>query len=144
MTTTTSPNVGTRIASRLAKTVGPRRYAMWFDRSARFDYVDEQSTLCVTVPNRFIADWIDRNFHSDLHAAAHEELGQRVELDVQVAPDRFNDQRTPHEKPEVQDAPRDAVDAMPASRKPPASRRKPHPHAPRLRRKLDEFIVGPS
>ena len=79
-----SNDIAVRVADRVAASIGPRRYAMWFDRSARFDVRDGGSTLGVTVPNRFVADWIGRHFQDDLRDAARATLGHDVDLAVEV------------------------------------------------------------
>ncbi len=90
MPTSTSPDiVSSRIARRLAQTVGLHRYQMWFDRSARLDYRDQQHRLEVVVPNRFIADWIGRHFQQALQDAARDEVGCEVDLTVNVDPVPF-------------------------------------------------------
>lgn len=91
MTTTTSArSVCARIAQRLAQSVGPRRYSMWFDRTAKFNYDDEHRRLDVSVPNRFVADWIGKNFGESLRHAVNHEVGEGdVDLRVEVKPDLF-------------------------------------------------------
>ena len=46
--------IGPRIAEHVASAVGPRKYAMWFDRAAQFDYDAAGDRLFVNVPNRFV------------------------------------------------------------------------------------------
>lgn len=146
MSTTTSSDIATRIAQRLAEAVGPRRYAMWFDRSARLDYCDARQTLQVSVPNRFFADWIGRHFHDDLCEAARRELGQPVTLDLRVEPERFT-----QEEPAAPAAQRRS-EATGRSRAPAAtaSRGAAEAEAPlgttlsTLRHRLEDFVVGPS
>lgn len=86
---TVTESVCARIAQHLAKSVGERRYHMWFDRTARFDYQHDRRRLEVLVPNSFVADWIGRHFKEDLHRAARHELGEAVDLQVQIKPDAF-------------------------------------------------------
>ena len=69
-----------RIARRLSQTVGSHRYGMWFDRSAKLTYSNEEDRLQVSVPNRFVADWIGRHFQDQLQQAAKTELGDKVNL----------------------------------------------------------------
>lgn len=84
-----SNDVAVRVADRVAASIGPRRYAMWFDRSARFDLRDGGATLGVTVPNRFVADWIGKHFQADLLDAARALLGEDVAVAVEVEPEGF-------------------------------------------------------
>lgn len=90
MTATTTADMRcARISTKLAQDLGPRRYAMWFDRSAMLDYRDHQRELEVAVPNQFVADWISKNFTTHLQNAATHELGHGVTLDILVQPERF-------------------------------------------------------
>ncbi|MFA9480128.1 chromosomal replication initiator protein DnaA [Phycisphaerales bacterium AB-hyl4] len=145
MTTATSPDIAPRIAARLARTIGPRRYAMWFEQSARFTCDHDQQTLRVAVPSRFIADWIERNFRKQLADAAQQELGQPLEIDLQVTPDHFPDQRAPQAGAQQSDAPDSPTRNNPSSPKPqPPTLPRKTQAARHLRRSLSEFIVGPS
>ncbi len=62
---------------------------MWFDRSARMNYHDETRQLHVAVPNRVVADWIDRNFREQLSRAAAQETGQTVAISLCIEPGAF-------------------------------------------------------
>ena len=87
---TSTYNITARIAERLAASLGQRKYAMWFDQAAQFDYEPSDRRLTVAVPNRFVADWIGKNFEQDLHEAATGEIGSDIELNVCVDPECFN------------------------------------------------------
>jgi len=139
VTTATSINdIGTRIASRLSKLLGKRRFAMWFDQGARFQL--DGGDLRVTVANKFLADGIARQFMPQVNQAALEELGHAVCLSLVVGPTRpapGGDALTPtsgggtqtsRDKPEL--SPRRAALSTKPSRK-------------RWRKSLDEFVVGP-
>lgn len=140
MSTATQGDIAcARIARRLAAKVGAHRYSMWFDRSARIEGADEAGPLVVVAANRFVAEWIGRNFREDLEAAAREETGRELSLDIRVEPESF--------KLHVP-APAQPAAPAPAS----AASRSRHPHASLgatepalgLRYTLDDFIVGPS
>lgn len=128
-----------RVAQRLAQSVGNHRYNMWFDRSARLGWDEQQRRLDVSVPNRFVADWIDRNFQTELWRALRHELGEDVDLKVRVDPQGFQ-----HPSPDRSSADRHArLDgAERTATKAPRSRRRQTDQS--LRYKLDEFVVGPS
>lgn len=131
VSTATSPSdINARLARRIEANVGSRRYAMWFDRAARFAYNGDDQTLCVTVPNRFIADRISNDLLDNLRSAAAEELGRPVQVDIRVdAADFQQTAPTPHIAPA-------ATTPRP---------RKPHTGFQRnLRHSLDDFIVGSS
>jgi chromosomal replication initiator protein len=131
--TTSSPDpVCARIASRLAESVGEKRYSMWFGRSAKLDYCNVNNRLEVKVPSRFVADWINRHFEQDLRRAASHEVGEAVELSVEISPERF-------------EAATAAIQVARAH--PPAPVRQPLASASgarSLRHRLEDFIVGPS
>lgn len=133
MTTATSTcDISARIAHRLNQTLGPKRYAMWFDRSARFELDDNDHALRVTVANKFLADGISRQFRPQVCQAAREELGHDVRLDLgvhELAPETASAIHPP-----VADSPRDRrTQARP--------RHASHAHA--WRYTLDDFVVGP-
>lgn len=133
-----------RIAQRLERSVGAYRYGMWFDRSARLDYQDLDNRLKVAVPNRFVADWIGRNFDAHLRAAAREELGQDVDLSVYVDPAPFGEARSPRHGTDKDVAPRDGGGALAV---PPRVRERRPQHfmpAPVLRYRLEDLVVGPN
>lgn len=151
--------ISARIASRLAERVGPHKYAMWFDRSARIDLEHEARQLRVAVPNAFVADWIGRHFGSALREAAAAELGDTVDLALEVEPDRFESDRAPSSRtPEHEPSPRgqagDDISAAPTHARGIAQT---HPrlrhhartngrHRPTqpLRYRLEDFVQGPA
>ncbi len=104
---------------------------MWFDRSARFGYDDRERRLKVAVPNRFIADWIGRNFDDHLRRVAAEELGEDVKLCVQVEPEQF---------PAELSAARRETPSSPLPRRRPVDASV----SANLRYRLEHFVVGPS
>ena len=136
--TPTSVDVGARIAERIAKTVGPRRYAIWFDHVARFDYRQKDQRLRVAVLNDFYADRIGRQFGADLRQAAAGELGQTVAVDLEVDPQYFA--TSPLKTASV-------------FSNPPSKRRtavtdeltdEPRQSTDRLRHRLEQLVIGPS
>ena len=131
MTTATSiHNIGARIATRLNKTLGPKRYAMWFDRSARFELEDRDHALRITVANKFLADGIGRQFRRQVCEAARDELGHDVRLDLGV-----------HAVEPGTTPPIDSPAADPRGEKPTV---RPVYNHRRWRYTLDDFVVGPS
>jgi chromosomal replication initiator protein len=123
---------------------------MWFDRTARLDYHGESHRLDVAVPNRVVADWIDRNFREQLCRAATEEVGQQVALTLHIDPRRFVGVADIElAAPQALHAPA-APGPQPNPNARPTHSRRPHsPTPPRdgdrqLRYSLDDFIVGPS
>ncbi len=130
---TSSTDIVARVTDHLAQAVGSQRYNMWFDRSARFDFDTEQRRFEVKVPNRFVADWIGRHFQVPLRQAV-DEIGQDVGLAVCVEAELFS----------AADG-GIAVAEAPVAVEPPATARvTPTLNGPRLRHRLDDFIVGPT
>ncbi len=155
MTTTTcvSPaDITTRISEQLARTVGARRFAMWFDKSACFDYCNDGQKFRVVVPNRFVADWITRNFHQNIEDVIHNELGQNSTYDLHVDPQRFDRQEIL--QPDSAVINNQAEQSIHKTVHPPAQStridRSPYSSGSglttrrMLRHQLDDFIVGPS
>lgn len=163
--TTTADMMCARISSKLAQDLGPRRYAMWFDRSALLDYREHEQELEVAVPNRFVAEWISKNFDSHLQAAAENELGHSVTLNIQVQAHRFDGladsqavassvgrDTSKGKTSSHQNDGKAGVSLKPVVSKTTISRRSgavdmpEHRRASRtaLRHHLDNFIVGPS
>ena len=128
-TITSSGSVIARFADRLARSVGSQKYQMWFDGAARFDYDDGRRCLEMRVPNRFVADWIDRHFQPQIQAAADDVIGAGVALAVRIDADGFKaSAAAPSPAPAP---PRGATAAATPRRAAPGHR-------------LEEFVVGPS
>lgn len=172
MNTTTASDVGMRIARRLADTLGPRRYAMWFEQSAQLDYDEPEpgadgnhdavchdndddaagGTLRVAAANQFVADRIGRDFEPALRDAAQQELGRRVALRIEIAPERFAvaaSTQAAGTQPTAASAttPAARTAAPVTARTKPQAARDTHAHTTRLRglrHRLEDFIVGPS
>jgi chromosomal replication initiator protein len=72
-----------RIAEQLATTVGSERYERFFSGNATLALSGDQ--LDLDVPNRFVADWIKRNFNEMLQEVAQRETGGPVEVCIRVS-----------------------------------------------------------
>lgn len=132
-TTSSVDGICARISHRLADSVGAKRFNMWFERSAKFNFDSDQQRLEVTVPNRFVADWIGRNFEPQLRKAAGAEVGAPVQLQVSIRPDAFASTGRPAATPRL---------AVPPVTRPTHADRAASRQS--LRHQLDDFIVGPS
>lgn len=140
-----------RIAHRLSGVIGQRRYSMWFDRTARLGLSDDEHRLEVAVPNKFVADWIGRNFEGDLRHAAHQELGRDIDVRIEITPSLFADFR-PSSAPAAPLDPAVTVETALPPLSPRGTRvRQPFTAATPLptpnatfRHRLEDFIVGPS
>lgn len=144
MTTTASDNgINARIAKRLARDIGDRKYNLWFDQSARLEYHQDDRTLRVAVPSSFAANGIKRQFEKHLRHAATEELGQDVALDLEIDPDRFDQ---PAQARARSTSTVGSAEAGPAGRTRfrGSGKQAPSRKDPAFRhRKLDDFVVGP-
>ena len=139
MTTATSTHdISTRIANRLAQSLGAKRFAMWFDRSASFRVDPKKNALCVTVANKFLADGIGRQFRPQVCQAAKEELGHDVSLDLSVKP--ADDVKGAGPRAELASEPSTQVASPVKPSKPNTPKRAPA----RWRHTLSDFVVGAS
>ena len=128
--------VSERISRRIAKTVGPHKYSMWFDQTAKLDYDVHDHQLRVAVPNRFVADWIGAHFKQVLQTAAHREIGREVDLSLTIEPARFVESPTSTAK----SAPKRTKSKRPDGT---VALTGGSPR-PTFRYRLDDFIVGSS
>ncbi len=140
-TVATEMSVSARVAQRLARSAGGQRYSLWLDRSVRFQYQDEQQCLQVTVPNRFVADWVNRNFKDDLLVAAQQELGEQVGLEMRIDAGQFPGASAAGPGQDAASAaPHHASNAKAVEQPRPIQQR----HNRALRHDLKDFVVGPS
>jgi chromosomal replication initiator protein len=138
-----------RIARRIAAAVGGHRFGMWFERSARLAWCERRHCLEVTVPNRFVADWIGRHFQGQMAAAARAETDGPVNVTLRVDASAFTGRvHTPGAGGPAAagagvgadaDASRGALPRRPIRRRPMAGQ-----NGGRARHHLDDFVVGPS
>jgi chromosomal replication initiator protein len=113
----------------VADRIGPTRYRTWFGDTAEFRL--NHDSLDVMVSNSFVGNWIASNYLDDLAASAQEILGADVQVDVRVV------EMTTSSNAGVPDGPRLHGAAPKPARRTRAER-------PRLRGRLDDFVVGPS
>ena len=83
-----------RINQRLKEEIGKHRYDMWFESSAVLSF--ENDCLDVLVPNRFIADWIERHFYKYLAMAARVESASS-QVKIRIDSEAFESRRLPSE-----------------------------------------------
>ena len=157
------------ITGRLAQHVGPRKFAMWFERSARLGIEQDTGDLCVSVPNRFVADWIQRHFTDELRRSVQDTWQDRFGRSPNGFAVRFvvDEQRFERDELQRSVAARTAAAGPAGGTTPPANGYRPHgaptngharhgghdAAAPgtvpglrpiRMRHELDDFVVGPS
>lgn len=85
----TSPynGISAQVSQALQQHLGPTKYGLWFDNSAKIGIHND--TLRVSVPTKFHADWISRNFRNDLAQVASNTTGQLLDIHVEVNPEDF-------------------------------------------------------
>ncbi|MEX2215862.1 MAG: DnaA/Hda family protein [Phycisphaeraceae bacterium] len=151
ITTPASSAVTARIAERLASSVGRHRYNMWFERSARMAYTDEDHQLQVTVPTKVVADWIEAKFRDALLRCAMDEVGSPVDLSVCVDAAAFPTENEGDSR-QRSGAATAAAAHSPGDHASPRTYRASHQrwrghrdeNARTIRYQLDDFVVGPS
>lgn len=79
--------IGLRITKQLAERLGPTKFGLWFNETARIGVDD--ATVRVQVPSQFHADWITRHFQNDLKEVAARSAGRELKIEVEVTPDVF-------------------------------------------------------
>ncbi|HAI13818.1 MAG TPA: chromosomal replication initiator protein DnaA [Phycisphaerales bacterium] len=141
--TTTAQSVCARIAERLALQLGQWKVDLWFPKAAKLQYDENGSKLNLAVPSEFVARRIGKQFMGQIQVAAEGELGQSIELDIQIRPELFD--AHPRTSPATTQA-QQAMDqpAPVISRAVPSSISRPTRRPWNLRYKLDDFVVGPS
>ena len=156
-TAVTGKSVSARIADRLAESLGSRRYSMWFGHSVKLEYHDPTRRVEIAVPSRFVADWVGKNLQDEIHAAARQELGDAVGLNLRIRPEAFNGDAAPPQgglearslrvpvKPTVGVTPPSSgpAAALPVVYTPTQGRRSGRSDQP-TRLNLADFVVGPS
>ncbi|HKG73428.1 MAG TPA: DnaA/Hda family protein, partial [Aestuariivirgaceae bacterium] len=129
------------IARRLRAELGEDLYSSWFVRMEPEDYRDGQ--LAVSVPTRFLRNWIQSHYSDRLLKVAQTELGPVDAVAVRVRtrglPTRSSElvDRSEHEPPQEVAA---AVPAQPPAEKIQGDRGSPLDHACTF----EKFIVGKS
>ena len=89
-----------RIAQRLRVELGEDLYSSWFARMEPEEWSDGR--LAVSVPTRFLRNWIETHYQSRLHKLSEAELGQLDNVHVKVrtrgVPHRAADLPGPHRR----------------------------------------------
>jgi len=129
-----SSDVIVRLSDQLSRRIGRRKYKLWFDQT-RLKVSGNRVTL--TAPNRFAADWIADHFHGDVAEAAGDELGEPIELSIDV------DTSIAIKSRDAGDAGADDANQSPAPVKADAKPQAAKGGNPtKLRHRLDDFVVG--
>jgi chromosomal replication initiator protein len=136
-----------RYSQTLAQQVGERRFELWFNQAVRFDYIADDHVLRVTVPNRFVADRVHRQFAEELVQAgqAMPEIdgADRLRIAVSIEPDTLTP-GNPAAQPQV--APK--AKSTTTAEAPTSNKKLVRPQDPALagpkRHDLDSFVIGSS
>lgn len=80
-----------RLAAEIETRVGRQRFAVWFEKSARFRLTHDgpEHGLEVVVPNDFISDWIGKHFARPIEEASAAIFGCSLVLRFTISPDLF-------------------------------------------------------
>lgn len=122
----------------LATTIGPQKYRIWFKNSTTLAFCD--GYLKISVPNSFIAGWIENHFSKEIRQAVRSVTGTDAKVTFTVNAELSGHQgRTSLDSQSPATTPAQ-VRRLPnrASKKPPTDGRE------KLKFKLDTFVVGSS
>lgn len=122
-----------RVLAAVQTRIGPRKFNAWFKHGTRVGIEDGRVKL--SVPNSFVANWIDAHYHDDIAAAVADELDRECSVLVTVDP-----QLNVGVRKRQLDMQADIVSRTAEGR----TRQAPREESRTLRHKLDTFVVGES
>ncbi len=133
---TEKDDIISRIRARLAEHIGSQKYKIWFHNSTHMALAN--GFLKVGVPNVFVGSWIESHFAEAIARSAREMLGRELQIMFSIEPDLFRNIRKTQLNSQAKSVNRGGetapavagVDVGTAAR-------------PRLRGRLDDFVVGP-
>jgi chromosomal replication initiator protein len=126
----------TAITEALSQRIGPQKYKIWFQNSARFTLAD--GYLRISVANPFLATWLEGHFLKEIRAAAQAVAGSLPEISFTVDAGLGGErQRAPVESRPVPALKGRVSSYHTAESVSPGA-------AEGLRLTLDTFVVGPS
>jgi chromosomal replication initiator protein len=135
------------LEDQLAQRIGDAKFQRWF-AAAQFD--TNQQQLQVTVPTRFVSDFITRHFFATLKQLAHQHLGEKASVGIQIntqapTPTTSTETESAAAAPTTPPTPNDA----PASTNVPPAKPSTRASLPisvkrHLRYNLQDFVVGQS
>jgi len=125
----------------LAAKVGQQKFRIWFKNSTEMSLAD--GYLKVSVPNSFIASWIENHFSNEISQAVRSVIGASVKVTFTVNPDlsghqgraQLDSRGVAPAAPQAGHQPRFHADPR---------RKKPGEGRERLKFSLDTFVVGSS
>ena len=121
------------ILTALQDRIGPQKFNAWFKHCAHLNI--EDGHVKVSVPNPFVASWVETHFLADISAAVHGETGKQPAVVVTIDPSLSGELR----KRQL-DAQADIVSKATDGR----ARPRIQPAATELRHNLKDFVVGES
>lgn len=117
----------------LAERIGPQKFNAWFKATTRFSV--EHGRVKLSVPNPFVASWIENHFMADLEGAVLTAMGQACPVMVCVDPALSGQFRK-------RQLDTQATQVTRSNNGGGGNSTPPQPTA--LRHKLDDFVVGPN
>jgi chromosomal replication initiator protein len=131
----------------LAEKIGPQKYRIWFKNSTTFTLADEY--LRISVPNLFIAGWIENHFLSQIDQAVQEVTGTSARIAFTVDPELSGHQRPTQldSTAQLTAKTKSLLKSSKTKTRAASSKRPVSPGAVRLAQMkltLDTFVVGPS
>jgi len=135
---TRTESVEQRILARLSEIVGPNNYKVWFHNSTHMIVAD--GFLKVGVPNVFVGSWIENHYAEAISTAAREVLGKDVHVNYAIEPSLFGQLRKTQLNSQAESVQKAGLRGreLRTGYAPVAG-----PPRPRLRGRLDDFVVGP-
>jgi chromosomal replication initiator protein len=122
-----------RVLAALQARLGPQKYNAWFRHGTRISIVSGH--VRVSVPNSFVANWVDSHYRADVAEVVQELTGLQCPVLVTVDPEL-----TGRLRKRQLDQQAEIVSRANAGR---ARPREPRPQ-PQLRFRLQDFVVGHS
>ena len=121
------------ILADLQKRLGPRQYNAWFRHGTTVSL--EDGHVKVSVPNPFVANWIEKHYSSDVSAAVESAAGERRPVVVTIDPELSGEMR--RKQLDVQ------ADIVAQARTGTGRQRTTYVAAPApMRHRLADFVVG--
>jgi len=121
-----------QVLSVLHRRIGTQKFNAWFKQGSRLSV--ENGHVHVLVPNAFVGHWIEAHYHEDIRAAA-EGVARPAAVTISIDPSLSNRLRRGQLDRQA-DLVTKAAEGRTRPRRPPT--------APRLRHRLEDFVVGPS
>jgi chromosomal replication initiator protein len=122
-----------RILAALQERIGPQKFNAWFRHGTHLSV--EDGHVRVSVPNPFVANWIETHYRTDIAAATQTQTGKVPTVVVTIDPTLTGELRK-HQLDSQADIVAKATQGRSRPRRP--------VQPPQLRHKLEEFVVGSS